>query len=90
MTPSQKQRIPKSILYHMNKLTTHRLASSWILARHVGVGIKKTRKDGAPLQDGEKKKRKKVRKEMYSSYIYKGKFFHVDSFDVLMFYVLSP
>ncbi|KAJ3512780.1 hypothetical protein NLJ89_g3322 [Agrocybe chaxingu] len=33
---------------------------------------KKTSKAAAPA-DGEKKKRKKVRKETYSSYIYKGK-----------------
>ena len=33
-------------------------------------GMKKTAKTAAPA-DGEKKKRKKVRKEMYSSYIYK-------------------
>ena len=32
---------------------------------------KKTSKAAAPA-DGEKKKRKKVRKETYSSYIYKG------------------
>lgn len=32
---------------------------------------KKTSKVAAPA-DGEKKKRKKVRKETYSSYIYKG------------------
>lgn len=34
---------------------------------------KKTAKP-APTGDGEKKKRKKVRKETYSSYIYKGEF----------------
>ena len=34
---------------------------------------KKTSKAAAPA-DGEKKKRKKVRKETYSSYIYKGEF----------------
>jgi histone H2B len=34
-------------------------------------GAKKTAKTAAPA-DGEKKKRKKVRKETYSSYIYKG------------------
>jgi len=34
---------------------------------------KKTSKAAAPA-DGEKKKRKKVRKETYSSYIYKGSF----------------
>lgn len=34
---------------------------------------KKTAK-AAPAADGEKKKRKKVRKETYSSYIYKGAF----------------
>ena len=33
---------------------------------------KKTKENVAPA-DGEKKKRKKVRKETYSSYIYKGK-----------------
>jgi histone H2B len=33
---------------------------------------KKTSKAAAPA-DGEKKKRRKVRKETYSSYIYKGK-----------------
>ena len=33
---------------------------------------KKTSKAAAPTGDGEKKKRKKVRKETYSSYIYKG------------------
>jgi histone H2B len=35
---------------------------------------KKTAKPAAAA-DGEKKKRKKVRKETYSSYIYKGVFF---------------
>jgi histone H2B len=34
---------------------------------------KKTSKAAAPA-DGEKKKRKKVRKETYSSYIYKGEY----------------
>jgi histone H2B len=29
----------------------------------------------APAADGEKKKRKKARKETYSSYIYKGSLF---------------
>ena len=38
-------------------------------------GTKKT-KDNAPA-DGEKKKRKKVRKETYSSYIYKGMLFDI-------------
>ena len=33
---------------------------------------KKTSKKTAPAADGEKKKRKKTRKETYSSYIYKG------------------
>jgi hypothetical protein len=33
------------------------------------VGVKKS---AAPAADGEKKKRKKTRKETYSSYIYKG------------------
>lgn len=33
---------------------------------------KKTAKASAAPADGEKKKRKKVRKETYSSYIYKG------------------
>jgi histone H2B len=41
-------------------------------------GGKKT-KDSAPPADGEKKKRKKVRKETYSSYIYKGEFFGMRS-----------
>ena len=35
---------------------------------------KKTAKASAAPADGEKKKRKKVRKETYSSYIYKGMF----------------
>ena len=38
-----------------------------------GKATKKTKENVAP--EGEKKKRKKVRKETYSSYIYKGKFF---------------
>ena len=33
---------------------------------------KKTAKKATPAADGEKKKRRKVRKETYSSYIYKG------------------
>lgn len=37
-------------------------------------GAKKTSKAAAPA-DGEKKKRRKVRKETYSSYIYKGESF---------------
>ena len=38
------------------------------------------KKPVAPI-DGEKKKRKKVRKETYSSYIYKGSFFsHLATF----------
>jgi len=41
-------------------------------------GTKKTKENVAPV-DGEKKKRKKVRKETYSSYIYKGKFFGMRS-----------
>lgn len=39
-------------------------------------GAKKTAKAAAPA-DGEKKKRKKVRKETYSSYIYKGELFTI-------------
>ena len=41
-------------------------------------GVKATKKtrEAAPA-DGEKKKRRKVRKETYSSYIYKGKFFDI-------------
>lgn len=39
---------------------------------------KKTSKAAAPA-DGEKKKRKKVRKETYSSYIYKGKLLSIRS-----------
>ena len=39
---------------------------------------KKTSKAAAPA-DGEKKKRKKVRKETYSSYIYKGELFGMRS-----------
>ena len=39
-----------------------------------GVKATKKTKDHAPA-DGEKKKRKKVRKETYSSYIYKGRLF---------------
>jgi histone H2B len=39
-------------------------------------GGKKTKENVAPL-GGEKKKRRKVRKETYSSYIYKGKFFGI-------------
>ncbi|KIJ36924.1 hypothetical protein M422DRAFT_781981 [Sphaerobolus stellatus SS14] len=35
------------------------------------AAAKKTSKKTAPAADGEKKKRKKVRKETYSSYIYK-------------------
>ena len=38
------------------------------------AAAKKTSKKTAPAADGEKKKRKKVRKETYSSYIYKGRF----------------
>ena len=37
---------------------------------------KKTAKKTAPA-DGDKKKKRKVRKETYSSYIYKGEFFVV-------------
>ncbi|TDL22734.1 histone-fold-containing protein [Rickenella mellea] len=43
-------------------------------AKTTGDGAKaakKTAKKSAPAADGEKKKRKKVRKETYSSYIYK-------------------
>jgi histone H2B len=36
------------------------------------AAAKKTSKKTAPAADGEKKKRKKTRKETYSSYIYKG------------------
>ena len=43
-----------------------------------GAKATKKTKDNAPA-DGEKKKRKKVRKETYSSYIYKGKFFDMQS-----------
>lgn len=39
---------------------------------------KKTSKASAPA-DGEKKKRKKVRKETYSSYIYKGMFYFLSN-----------
>ena len=39
-----------------------------------GKATKRTKGDAPPGADGEKKKRKKVRKETYSSYIYKGKF----------------
>ena len=43
-------------------------------------GIKATKKTkDAPVDGGEKKKRKKVRKETYSSYIYKGMFFGMRS-----------
>ena len=51
---------------------------------------KKTSKAAAPA-DGEKKKRKKVRKETYSSYIYKGAFSLVSlRWLVLMFLFYSP
>jgi hypothetical protein len=52
-------------------------------------GVKATKKtrDDAPA-DGEKKKRKKVRKETYSSYIYKGKFFNMQCLIVLTTTVL--
>ena len=43
-----------------------------------GVKAMKKTRDNAPA-DGEKKKRKKVRKETYSSYIYKGKLFGMRS-----------
>jgi histone H2B len=36
------------------------------------TAAKKTAKKAAPAADGEKKKRRKTRKETYSSYIYKG------------------
>ena len=36
------------------------------------AAAKKTSKKTAPAADGEKKKRKKARKETYSSYIYKS------------------
>jgi histone H2B len=45
-----------------------------------GVKATKKTKDNAPV-DGEKKKRKKVRKETYSSYIYKGKSFNIAMLD---------
>jgi hypothetical protein len=35
---------------------------------------KKTSKAAAPAPEGEKKKRRKTRKETYSSYIYKGSY----------------
>ena len=38
---------------------------------------KKTAKKATPAADGEKKKRRKVRKETYSSYIYKGMSYHL-------------
>ena len=34
--------------------------------------VKRTAKKAAPAADGDKKKRKRSRKETYSSYIYKG------------------
>jgi histone H2B len=43
-----------------------------------GKATKKTKENIVPA-DGEKKKRKKARKETYSSYIYKGKFFGMRS-----------
>ena len=51
---------------------------------------KKTSKAAAPA-DGEKKKRKKVRKETYSSYIYKGELFGMRSWlDLITNRFLSP
>ena len=49
---------------------------------------KKTAKGAAPA-DGEKKKRKKVRKETYSSYIYKGNLFGMRSWSLFDHYYLS-
>ena len=49
------------------------------------AAAKKTSKKTAPAADGEKKKRKKVRKETYSSYIYKGRF----DFVLSLFFLLS-
>ena len=44
-------------------------------------GSKATKKRADAPVDGEKKKRRKVRKETYSSYIYKGQFSdHVQPF----------
>lgn len=48
-------------------------ASKQPAASKAPAAAKKTSKKTAPTADGEKKKRKKVRKETYSSYIYKGK-----------------
>jgi histone H2B len=47
-------------------------ASKQPAASKAPAAAKKTSKKTAPAADGEKKKRKKVRKETYSSYIYKG------------------
>lgn len=48
------------------------------------AAAKKTSKKTAPAADGEKKKRKKTRKETYSSYIYKGAF----GFEILLVILL--
>lgn len=47
-------------------------ASKQPAASKAPAAAKKTSKKTAPAADGEKKKRRKVRKETYSSYIYKG------------------
>ena len=57
-----------------------------------GKATKKTKENTAPA-DGEKKKRKKVRKETYSSYIYKGEFFGMRSWLIcliVLITILSP
>ena len=43
-------------------------------AKTTEKAAKKTSKPAATGADGEKKKRRKARKETYSSYIYKGEF----------------
>lgn len=48
-------------------------------------GVKRTTKEGIPGGEGEKKRRKKVRKETYSSYIYKGKLIGTRSWFSLIF-----
>ena len=54
-----------------------------------GKGTKRTKGDVPTAGDGEKKKRKKVRKETYSSYIYKGKLFGARSYLICLIVLIT-
>jgi hypothetical protein len=87
--------IPGSAMLQGTTLWTSTLVTTLTIDRHHGIKPNppkvRTSKAAAPA-DGEKKKRKKVRKETYSSYIYKGELLACDlgwALSLIVFLVLK-